>query len=53
MGRIGANNVAHAFGGSEATKSLQEILSPGKQETRSADEIKEHIKKGLNGLVNK
>jgi hypothetical protein len=27
--------------------SLREILNPGKKETRSAEEIKEHIKKGL------
>jgi len=53
MGRIGANNMAHAFGGNEVMKSLDEILSPSKQETRSADEIKEHIKKGLTGLMSK
>jgi hypothetical protein len=33
--------------------SLQEILNPGKKETRSAEEIKEHIKKGLNSMVSK
>lgn len=51
--RIGANNMAHAFGGNEVMKSLDEILSPGKPETRSAEEIKEHIKKGLTGLMSK
>lgn len=52
-GRMTTNNIAHAFGGSEITVSLQELLNPGKIETRSAEEIKEHIKKGLAGLVNK
>lgn len=53
IGRIGTNNMAHAFGGSEVVKSLDEILNPSKPETRSAEEIKEHIKKGLESLVNK
>ena len=50
-GRMTTNNIAHAFGGSEITVSLQELLNPRKIETRSAEEIKEHIKKGLAGLV--
>lgn len=53
IGRIGTNNMAHVFGGEEVVKSLDEILSPGKPETRSAEEIKERIKKGLSSLVDK
>jgi len=45
--RVLTENSAHLYGGTTLTKSFLEVIKPQKEETRTADEIIDHFKRGL------
>lgn len=44
------NNIANCLGGMTLTTTLGEILYPPKEDTRTADEVIEHIKEKMRKL---
>lgn len=51
MGRIIASNTAEAFGGQVINKSLAELLDEKEKPQETAEEIKDRIKRKVNGRI--
>lgn len=49
--QLAAENTAKAVGGRYITRRYGDVLTPQKVETRTGDEIKEHMKQVLGGLA--